>query len=61
MQPAKLLTTPLWLGLILVLPAFSAGVQAVGWRLDQRRLSCYREFADEQLVADSKCERPRLF
>jgi hypothetical protein len=50
-----------WLGLILALLAFSAGALAVGWRLDQRRLECYREFADEQLVADSKCERTGLF
>jgi hypothetical protein len=37
---------------------FAAGVLAVGWRSDHLRLGCYREFADEQLVADAKCERP---
>jgi hypothetical protein len=60
-QAAKLLKTPSWLGLILALLAFSAGALAVGWRLDQRRLDCYRDFADEQLIADPKCERTGLF
>jgi hypothetical protein len=41
--------------------AFGAGVLAVGWRLDHQRVACYRDLADEQLVADSKCEHPRLW
>jgi hypothetical protein len=59
--PAHALKSRRWLGFILALLAFTAGALAVGRRLDQRRLDCYREFADEQLVADSKCERARLF
>ena len=36
--------------------AFAAGILAVGWRLDHLRVACYRDFAEEDLVADSKCE-----
>jgi hypothetical protein len=52
---------PRRLGLLLLATlAFALGALAVGWRLDHLRVTCYRDFADEQLVADSKCEHQRL-
>jgi hypothetical protein len=41
----------------LALLAFACGALAVGWRTDHRRLECYRGFAEEDLTADTGCER----
>lgn len=46
--------------LVLGLLTFACGALAVGWRLDHQRLACYRDFADEDLVATAKCERVDL-
>lgn len=37
--------------------AFGLGVSAVAWRTEHQRVLCYRDFAEEELVADSKCEQ----
>jgi hypothetical protein len=37
--------------------AFACGALAVGWRADHRRVQCYRDFAEEDLVADARCAR----
>ncbi|HEY1926644.1 MAG TPA: hypothetical protein VGG92_04195 [Caulobacteraceae bacterium] len=52
---------PRLLQAVLAALAFAAGVLAVGWRLDHQRVACYRDQAEEQLVADTKCEHPRLW
>jgi hypothetical protein len=46
--------------LVLAILMFACGALAVGWRLDRQKLDCYRDLAEEQLVADQKCERTRL-
>jgi hypothetical protein len=48
------------LALVVGLLMFACGVLAVGWRVDHRRLACYRDFADEALVATPSCERTGL-
>lgn len=45
---------------MLVALAFACGALAVGWRADHLKLACYRDFAMEDLTADSKCEQFQL-
>jgi len=58
------LTRPSRLTLVLALLAFACGALSIaclglaaGRSADHHRLECYRSFAEEDLVADSKCER----